>query len=282
MSAYNILFPFLIILALGTIIFVLTRHVNEAVEHEDLMVKKEKRRWWQLFLGKGEGFLRYLRLKILQLDGKLSDSIKKVKDRKEKIGEGLREYRGRNKAQELQRENASLPNQESEQILEEIQEETKELETSLSQVAPEEELPAEEPRGSFQEEGLSNLKVETKASKLKQGISEAFKMFKKGERSGSSSENKFQAKPAPIKTKTFTPTEIKVEREYYLKKKEELLIQAIVNEPRNVGLYLQLGRIYFNQKNFADAKSAFEEALRLDKTNIKAKEELKRIEKMGG
>jgi uncharacterized protein HemY len=86
----------------------------------------------------------------------------------------------------------------------------------------------------------------------------------------------------PVKNvipKAFTETELKMEKEQYWKKKEELLIQSIVREPKNVGLYIQLGRLYSTQRNWLDARNAFLEVLKLDKTNIKAKEELRRIEK---
>ncbi len=231
-----------------------------------------------MFLGRGEGVLRYFRLKILKLDKKLSDSIKKVREKKEEIGEGLRGYRTRGKEKPFQTDparsyslSAEEKNEESKlpedaQIVEKIEENLEESEKFEETISS---------------QGVSGIKVETKASKIKKGISDAFRMFNKSDVEKAVRDNKVKIKPEPIKTKTFSPTEIKVEREFYLKKKEELLIQAIVNDPRNVGLYLQLGRIYYNQKNFIDARSAFEEALRLDKTNIKAKEELKRIEKMG-
>lgn len=286
MSVYNILFPFLIIFSLGIIVFVLTRHLPEAVEHETLVLEKEKRRWWQVILGKGEGFLRYLRLKILQLDEKLSESIKKVRKRKEAIAEEIKDQKvvGREENFVENQEIVSADSME-ERMIEEIRNEKEEVEeekenSEEAQINSEEEEIFEDK--TLESAGVESIKIETKASKIKKGISEAFKIFKKGESSNFSEEEGVRIKPQPIKTRTFTPNEIKVEREYYLKKKEELLIQTIVNDPKNVGLYLQLGRVYYNQKNFQDAKNAFKEALKLDKTNVKAREELKRIEKIEG
>ena len=272
MSAYNILFPFLIILVLGFVIFILARHYPEAVEHEEAPIKKEGKRWWQIFWGKGENVLRYLRLVVLKIDNKLNDSIKKARAKKEQLGESLKEYRerkkikgqeGQDKGEEMAAENEK-PSQEDFGVAK--KEETSDQKVDI--VPYSSSLPKEEQKTAKKE--ISNFR---------RGVSGAFKVFrKKKEEEVTPSVSKVSEEQAP-KTRTFTPAEIKVERSYYLRKKEEMLIKSIVNDPKNVNLYLQLGRIYINQKNFEDAQNAFLEVLKLDKTNIKAKEELKRIEK---
>lgn len=45
---------------------------------------------------------------------------------------------------------------------------------------------------------------------------------------------------------------------------EKLYIQSASQDPRNPKIYNRLGAIYLEQKNFQDAKDAFQEAIRLD------------------
>jgi len=275
MTIYNILFPFLILVALGIAIFILTKHLPEAVDQHSISEKEEKKRWWQVLLGKGENLLRSLRVLILRLDNKLSDSIKKVREKKERMGEGLREYRIRHKQKESQETSLAEKNAMSDHL----------VETRMSRdTVTAEEIESEEiPKQKSKEELFTSPeKEQTPHSKnLKKGLTGIAKKMSSVFRS---SQEKPFASPKnktveEILKKTFTPTEIKVEKEQYWKKKEEMLIQSIVREPKNIGLYLQLGRLYSNQHNWKDARNAFLEVLKLDKTNIKAKEELRRIDK---
>lgn len=48
-------------------------------------------------------------------------------------------------------------------------------------------------------------------------------------------------------------------------KAEKLYIKAAAKDPRNGKIYNKLGAIYIEQKNFADAKEAFGEALKYEK-----------------
>jgi len=269
MTIYNILFPFLILVALGIAIFILTKHLPEAIEENKISEREEKKRWWQILLGKGENLLRSLRVLILKLDNKLNDSIKKVREKKEKMGEGLKEYRTKHKQKILQEE--SLMGKRERQ---DNQTGTQELEDIV--------LAEKYPVQEKQETGNSTDLTSEVASDRKKGRFTGFakkvsSVFRDS-RSGLTTHPKKRTVEEILK-KTFTPTELKVEKEQYWKKKEELLIQSIVRDPKSVGLYLQLGRLYSNQHNWKDARNAFLEALRLDKTNIKAKEELKRIDK---
>ena len=270
MTIYNILFPFLILVALGIAIYVLTRHLPEVVERQDLTEKKENKRWWQVLLGKGENLLRSLRVILLRLDNKLNESIKKVREKKEKMGENLKEYRGRRKqkteqAQISQNELSPGPHEET------IASPVKKIERAF-------EIQEDTPKARDSHTAKYPSPKEKAADLIsKKKASFASAPEKKPFVSGKSKT------VAEILKKTFTPAEIKVEKEQYWKKKEELLIKSVIREPKNVGLYLQLGRLYSNQRNWKDAKNAFFEAIKLDKTNVKAKEELKRIDKyLGG
>lgn len=272
MTIYNILFPFLILLALGIAIFILTKHLPEAVEHAEVLDKEEKKRWWQILLGKGENILRSLRVLLLRLDNKLNVSIKKVRERKEEMGKGFREYGTRNHERLFKKNptdvKASTPTQAQTQVQTEpavAMEYSNEGNQEDSEPTP---IPAEEPQE--QEHEIPD-ESSTKKNRLGKFANKMSSVFHK-------KEPRIRAVEEILK-KTFTPAEIKVEKEQYWKKKEELLIQSIVREPKNVGLYLQLGRLYSTQHNWKDARNAFLEVLKLDKTNVKAKEELKRIDK---
>lgn len=271
MTIYNILFPFLILVVLGIAIYILTKHLPEAVEQHEILEKEEKKRWWQVFLGKGENFLRSLRVLLLKLDNKLNESIKEVRVRKEEMGKGLKEYRERRKHKDTQ-DTASvvevdkplIESSEPKKVKKSIWsrkpllENSNEVSDQADTVSPQDE--------SFEEEsGLKDLTEKTSSTVHIPQKKPPFHIRRNA--------------VAEILKKTFTPTEIKVEKEQYWKKKEQMLIQSIVREPKNIGLYIQLGRLYSNQHNWKDARNAFLEVIKLDKTNIKAKEELKRIDK---
>lgn len=265
MTIYNILFPFLILVALGIAIYILTKHLPEAVEHDKILDKEEKKRWWQVLLGKGENILRSLRVLLLRLDNKLNVSIKKVREKKEEMGKGLREYGDRNRNKIFGKRSLEKKNSDQEGELASPKADEK-LDWDSEENSIDESEPTEIPESEKPEE------IAVKKNKLggfAKKMSSVFKVRK---------EPKNRAVEEILK-KTFTPAEIKVEKAQYWKKKEEMLIQSIVRDPKNVGLYLQLGRLYSTQHNWKDARNAFLEVLKLDRTNIKAKEELKRIDK---
>ena len=61
---------------------------------------------------------------------------------------------------------------------------------------------------------------------------------------------------------------------------EKKCIEAIARNPRDIELYKKLGTIYFEKRNYKDAKSSFEQILKIDSKNKEAKKELKKIEKI--
>lgn len=273
MTIYNIVFPFLILIALGIAVFILSRRLPEAVEKHAAPIKEEKKRWWQVLVGKGENVLRVLRVFLLKLDNKLNRLIKRVKEKKETMGENIKDYRDKhwqrprpgNASKEEGVDQEAVPSGSIDIALNEKSQsgkiETKPLGGKLQDTKNEEQT---------SEAGLAKHKG---FSRFAQRITSAFQSA--------------QSKRIPVRApgikeiipKSINPAELKVEKQQYWKKKEEMLIQSIVREPKNVGLYIQLGRLYSIQRNWIDARNAFLEVLKLDKTNIKAKEELKRIEK---
>lgn len=268
MTIYNILFPFLILIALGIAVFILSRRLPEAVEKHEITIKQEKRRWWQVLVGKGENILRVLRVLLLKLDNKLNNYIKRVKEKKEKMGESVKDYRAKHRQKELSNNisDETDVNQEPSDLALAEKSQVNDVEVKPiigDQLAPEQ-----------NEQSDTALDADHKRfSRFAQKMSSVFQASRL-KRAGTSN--------IPIKDiapKTFSETELKAEKQHYWKKKEELLIQSIVREPKNVGLYIQLGRLYSTQRNWLDARNAFLEVLKLDKTNIKAKEELRRIEK---
>jgi tetratricopeptide (TPR) repeat protein len=60
---------------------------------------------------------------------------------------------------------------------------------------------------------------------------------------------------------------------------EKKCIEAITKNPKDVESYKKLGVIYLVQKNYKDAKLSFEQILKINSKNKKAKEELEKIEK---
>ncbi len=266
MTVYNILFPFLILVALGVAVFIFIRHLSEVPSYPDIHAKEEKKRWWQLFLGKGEGLLRILRIFVLKIDNKLNDSIKNVREKKETIGQNLRDYKEKRRKKEVVFDSKPIEEKERGGEEELLSEEPviENLENKLPRIDAAEEI----------NEVTNNVSVISAPAKER----EPQKPIKKPLRFRFPFQKERPAIEEIVK-KTFTPAEIKTETREYWKKKEEMLIQSIVREPRNVSLFLQLGRLYCNQKNWEDARNAFFEVLKLDKTNIKAKEELKRIDK---
>jgi hypothetical protein len=271
MTIYNILFPFLILVILGVVIYILTKHLPEAVEQHEILEQEEKKRWWQVFLGKGENILRSLRVLLLKLDNHLNDSIKKVRERKEDMGKGLKEYRDRRRQKTFQ-ENIPLEKENTSGIESDgtAIEKVSLWDNNAATDESGDEFSSSE--GDNDSEGLESNQNKISFAKRVSSV------FRHAPQKSSREPKKSKAVEEIIK-KTFTPVEIKVEKEQYWKKKEAFLIQSIVREPRNVGLYIQLGRLYTNQHNWLDARNAFLEVIKLDKTNIKAKEELKRIEK---
>lgn len=265
---------------MGVVIFILVRHLGEVPAYPEAHVKEEKKRWWQIFLGKGEGFLRMLRSFILSIDDKLNDSIKTVRERKNDIGRSLKDFREKKRQQPAERvENFSSQNLERREPKIEV---SSDINSQEESPAPVKEEAKSYPLGVVSEEfSVSKEKLSREASPDMVNLPPEIKStppVKKPIRF----KFPFPKETIPVQEivkKTFTADELKNERKEYWKKKEAMLIQSIVREPKNVNLFLQLGRLYCNQKNWIDAKNAFYEVLKLDKMNIKAKEELKRIEK---
>ncbi len=276
MSFYNILFPFLILLAIGVIIYVLTRHFPEIAEKEEAPVEVEKKRWWQMILGKGEGILGSFRVFLFKIDTRLSNSIKKVREKKNKMGQGIKDYRLKHRIKE---EKPVID--ENKNYYENLEQNKNDLEKSKDSLP---DKTAEESTESQKESIGSQEEIDLQK---KENLFSELAEQKKANSKFSLVKNFFHKNDFPVSGRTveeivkknFTPNEIKVETREYWKKKEEMLIQSVVREPKNINLYLQLGRLYMNQHNWEDAKNAFLEVLKLDRTNIKAKEELKRIEK---
>ena len=244
--------------------YILTRNLPEAAERKVAPIKEEKKRWWQMLLGKGENFLRSIRVLLLKFDNRLNESIKKVRKKKDIMELGIREYR--KKYRQKFTSSRQLPNNlDSSQTSGLLFQEEKQTRADFAGV----------PEKEISKQDISSPNLENQ----KQGkISQVPKL---PPAESETAPKKSRAVEEIIK-RTFTPTEIKVETQQYWKKKEEMLIQSIVRDPKNVNLYLQLGRLYSNQHNWRDARNAFSEVLKIDKTNIKAKEELKRIEKYLG
>lgn len=279
MTVYNILFPFLILVALGVAVFILVRHLGDVPTLPEEHVKEEKKRWWQIFLGKGEGFLRILRTLVLKIDNKLNDSIKNVREKKNDIGKSLQNYTRRKgtEREELENQRANISPEEhpdKTNVLTEIEtpvDRPEAIMPSLKKV--EEDLPTER---------IEPSNVERLGEEIPRGESRTVTAADKKVKKPIRFKFSFGKDKIPVQEivkKTFTAEELKNEKREYWRKKESMLIQSIVREPKNVNLFLQLGRLYCNQKNWEDAKNAFYEVLKLDKMNIKAKEELKRIEK---
>lgn len=280
MTVYNILFPFLILTALGVAVFILVRHLGDVPTLSEKHVTEEKKRWWQLLLGKGEGFLKILRTLLLRVDDKLNDSIQSVREKKNDIGRSLKDYTKKKRELPIdqgdsrrgdfsteRKEESFAPDQ-----IEKLappQKETEISEVSISTQNSEKVLEETKTEDFLPEDLLTKPMPESPEEKKIEKKSVRFKF----------SFGRDKIPVQEIVKKTFTADELKNERKEYWKKKEAMLIQSIVREPKNVNLFLQLGRLYCNQKNWEDAKNAFYEVLRLDRTNIKAKEELKRIEK---
>ncbi len=61
---------------------------------------------------------------------------------------------------------------------------------------------------------------------------------------------------------------------------EQKYIKIISQDPKNLFAYHKLGKLYFEQKNYDDAKAVFEQVLKIDEKNKKAKEILGRIEQL--
>ncbi len=279
MTVYNILFPFLILVALGVVVFILVRHLGEVPTLSDEHVKEEKKRWWQILLGKGEGLLKVLRAFVLRIDDKLKDSIKNVREKKNNIEMSLgdrveeRQPESRNVSEE---NNNSSENFSADSLSEstESQEKSENISEPNNQntANPPTVISTDEVKKTAKELNFENKRPETEPKpKIAERIRKPLKFR--------FSFHKDKIPVQEIVKKTFTADEIQNEKKEYWKKKEAMLIQSIVREPKNVNLFLQLGRLYCNQKNWDDAKNAFYEVLKLDRMNIKAKEELKRIEK---
>lgn len=280
MTVYNILFPFLILTALGVAVFILVRHLGDVPTLSEKHVTEEKKRWWQILLGKGEGFLKILRTLLLRVDNKLSDSIQSVREKKNDIGRSLKDYT--QKKRDLPRDREDL-RQDDFPIEQKDDFSLTEKPVGAEPLSEGIDVSEGEVAARSSEETLGEVKTADPFSE-KRSVEELPEKLeeKKTEKKPIRFRFSFGKEKIPVQEivkKTFTADELKNERKEYWKKKESMLIQSIVREPKNVNLFLQLGRLYCNQKNWEDAKNAFYEVLKLDRMNIKAKEELKRIEK---
>jgi tetratricopeptide (TPR) repeat protein len=63
--------------------------------------------------------------------------------------------------------------------------------------------------------------------------------------------------------------------------KEDMLLSILRQNPRDIKAYKELGCLYLEKKNFQDAKSAFEEVLKINSEDELAKEKLKEINEAG-
>jgi len=63
---------------------------------------------------------------------------------------------------------------------------------------------------------------------------------------------------------------------------EQKYIKILAQDPKNLFAYHKLGKLYFEQKNYDDAKAVFEQILKIDEKNKRAKEMLKKIGKLLG
>lgn len=75
-----------------------------------------------------------------------------------------------------------------------------------------------------------------------------------------------------VRKKTKSGIEAMIEEQKYIK--------IIVRDPKNLFAYHKLGRLYLEQKNYDDAEAVFEQILKIDQQNKKAKEMLKKIDKI--
>lgn len=60
---------------------------------------------------------------------------------------------------------------------------------------------------------------------------------------------------------------------------EQKYIKIITRDPKNIFAYQKLAGLYLEQKNYDDARAAFEQVLKIDSKNKKAKEELEKMPK---
>lgn len=93
-----------------------------------------------------------------------------------------------------------------------------------------------------------------------------------------------------IKLKAVIKNQIKKQRqEIEIKKKKKSGVEAMIEEqkyikiitqdPKNIFAYQKLGKLYLEQKNHDDAKAVFEQILKIDAKNKRAKEALKKMPK---
>ncbi len=65
-------------------------------------------------------------------------------------------------------------------------------------------------------------------------------------------------------------------------KLEEVLIERIIARPRDLDAYEELGDLYFEQKNFQDAKNCYRQMLKVNPANRRVKIKMRRIERVIG
>ncbi|MFH1392390.1 MAG: tetratricopeptide repeat protein [bacterium] len=93
-----------------------------------------------------------------------------------------------------------------------------------------------------------------------------------------------------IRLKTIIKKQIKERKQKFEIKKEkksgveamieeQKYIKIITQDPKNLFAYSKLGKLYFEQKNYDDAKAVFEQILKIEPKNKKAKDSLKKMPK---
>lgn len=60
---------------------------------------------------------------------------------------------------------------------------------------------------------------------------------------------------------------------------EQKYVKILSQDPKNIFAYYKLGKLYLEQKNYEDAKAVFEQVLKIEPKNKKAKEALKKLPK---
>ena len=65
-------------------------------------------------------------------------------------------------------------------------------------------------------------------------------------------------------------------------KLEEVLIGRIIANPRDLGAYEKLGDLYFEQKNFSDAKDSYKQVLKANPVNRRVRIKMRKLERIIG
>lgn len=88
--------------------------------------------------------------------------------------------------------------------------------------------------------------------------------------------------PEPRFFRTEMPSEVTAPRAEEKKEYEQLLIERIAGNPKDIEAYERLGNYYFEQKSFQDAKECFKQVLRLSPINRQARAKMRKLERILG